>query len=322
MINTILATLQNAKHVVLVSHRSPDGDTLGANLALAHYLESIGVRSTSYCVDEPATPLQFLPKAYEVGHHESVWNDPSVDVVVILDTSDPHHAGVTEHVLNPEKKFTTIVIDHHATNELYGDLNLVEADASSACELVYRLLSAANAITAPIATCLLTGIITDTGSFSNLATTASSIHSASDLLSRGANLQTISKHALHYRPYATLKLWGRALERLYEDKDTGMIVTAVTKEDLEECEVDDSAISGISNFLNTLDETAEKAVMVLAEIEPGVIKASLRTTSPLIDVSEFAKLHGGGGHRKAAGFTINGTLAYTTNGYEIIPTSN
>jgi phosphoesterase RecJ-like protein len=169
------------------------------------------------------------------------------------------------------------------------------------------------------ATCLLTGLITDTGSFSNLATTASAVDVAAKLLAKGANLPQISKQALQYRPYNSLKLWGRALERLHEDPTTGMIVTAVTLQDIHECNADEEAVSGISNFLNGLDQAAEKIIMVLAQSQPGVIKGSLRTTHPLLDVTEFAKLYGGGGHKKAAGFSLTGTLELTPTGYVIKP---
>lgn len=320
VIQNILTAVQTASHSILVSHRNPDGDTLGSALAMRHYIESLGKQATNYCVNEAPAYLHFLPQAHTVGPHESVWSDPSVDLVIVLDTSDASHAGVAQYI-NPAgsvRPWPVVVIDHHFTNEAYGDVNLIQDKASSTCELVYAVLQSANAITQPIATCLLTGLVTDTGSFSNLATTASSIHAASDLLRYGADMQRIARHTLHYRPFTTLKLWGRALERLHEDPKTGMIVTFITLQDIDECKADDEAVSGISNFLNSLQQAAEKAVLVLTQTAPGAIKGSLRTTSPLIDVSEFAKIHGGGGHKKAAGFTIKGTLRETLHGYEII----
>ena len=332
----IIRRLLASRHVLLVSHRGPDGDTLGSALALALFLERNNIQFTTFCLDETPPYLQYLPKSYLVGPHHHAWSNPNVDTVVVVDTSDAHHAGVheyleaiKEHRANqlsqfPQQPPTEIItIDHHATNQGYGDVNYIESDASSACELVYNILRDANAIDHAIATCLLTGIITDTGSFSNLATTSSSIHAASDLISKGANVGLIQKHALHHRPYNTLKLWGRALERLHEDPRTGMVVTVITHTDILECNADGEAVSGISNLLNGLESAAEKGIMVLSQSTPGVVKGSLRTTSPLIDVSEFAKLYGGGGHKKAAGFSINGTLTYSTQqGYVITSLNN
>ena len=318
----IIATLAAAQHVVIVSHRNPDGDTIGSALALAHYLEQQRVAYTCYCVDEPAPYFKFLPKADGIGPHPTIWQDQTVDVVVVVDAGDLTYAGVADHVTQLPKPYTLINIDHHVTNPGYGDINLVVSDASSTCEIVYHILDSIRAVDRSIATCLLAGLITDTGSFSNLATTASAVAVASKLVACGANLPQISKRTLQNRPYSTLKLWGRALERLHEDPTTGMIVTMLTLDDIQECKVDDEAMSGISNFLNRLEQAANKAILVLTQSTPGIIKGSLRTTNPLLDVSTFAKLYGGGGHTKAAGFTIQGTLTLTPNGYAILSPSH
>lgn len=318
----ILGVLQSGNHILIVSHRKPDGDTIGSGLALRHYALGLGKRVTNYCVDAPAEYLQFLPDAHLLGPQPRVWDDATVDVVVVVDSGDLRYAGVADFVPRLPGKYTLIDIDHHVTNPKYGQLNLVDSEASSTCEIVYHLLNSANAIDHTIATCLLTGLITDTGNLTNLATTASSVEVASKLVAKGANLSLIAKHALQHRPLNTLRLWGKALERLHEDPQTGMIVTALTLEDIHGCNVDDEAVSGISNFLNGLDQAADKAILVLTETEPGLIKGSLRTRNPLIDVTEFAKLHNGGGHKKAAGFSIKGTLEITPNGYVIHPTES
>ncbi len=315
----IISALHKSHGIIIVSHRKPDGDTAGAALALAHYLESMQKSYSLYCVDKVGPEIAFLPKAEKIGPHEDIWESPEFDTVVVFDAGDLTHAGVTEKVNTPTHPRTVINIDHHHTNLRYGDYNIVISNASSTCEVVYYLLDSVRAVTRDIANCLLTGVVTDTGSFSNLATTASSVQAASQLVAKGANLSHITRQALQYRPLATLRLWGRALERLHVDKKTGMVVTAIGLNDITECNANDEAVSGISNFLNGLEQAAEKAIMVVTQSQPGVIKGSLRTTNPLIDVSEFAKLHGGGGHKKAAGFTINGTLTITDHDYTITP---
>jgi phosphoesterase RecJ-like protein len=170
-----------------------------------------------------------------------------------------------------------------------------------------------------IGTCLMTGLVTDTGGFTNLATTASSIDTASDLLGKGVNLRSITKRTLQNRSVATLHLWGRALERL-STHSSGLITTGITKKDMDECGANHAAIEGVANFLNTIDTAvAAKGVMVLAEPEDGLIKGSLRTTHPLIDVSKLATLLGGGGHKKAAGFSLPGHLHYADGRWQITP---
>lgn len=316
----IIGVLQRAHHVLVISHRKPDGDTIGSGLAIRHYALSLGKTVTNFCVDAPADYLQFLPDAHQLGPQPGIWKSPEVDVVVVVDSGDLRYAGVADFLPQLPGPYTLINIDHHVTNPKYGQINLVDSEASSTCEIVYHLLESAQAVDHTIATCLLTGLITDTGNLTNLATTASSVSVASKLVAKGANLSTIAKHALQHRPFNTLRLWGKALERLHEDPQTGMIVTALTLEDIHDCNVDDEAVSGISNFLNGLDQAADKAVLVLTQTAPGIIKGSLRTRNPLIDVTEFAKLHHGGGHKKAAGFTIQGTLELTPTGYVIHPT--
>lgn len=313
----IISVLKNAQYVLIVSHRKPDGDTIGSALALRHYCLSLGKTVTNFCVDAPAEHLLFLPDAHLIAPQSEIWKSPKVDVVVVVDSGDLRYAGVADFVPQLPSPITLINIDHHVTNPKYGQINLVDSEASSTCEIVYHLLDSANSVNHTVATCLLTGLITDTGNLTNLATTASAVSVASKLVAKGANLSLIAKHAMQHRPFNTLRLWGKALERLHEDPKTGMIVTALTLEDIHDCNVDDEAVSGISNFLNGLDQAANKAVLVLTQTEPNVIKGSLRTTNPLIDVAEFAKLYGGGGHKKAAGFSTTGTLELTPNGYVI-----
>lgn len=315
----IIHHLRLARHVVIASHRNPDGDALGSSLALAHFLEASGVSYTVFNVDTAGDTFRFLPKAHIVGPHHAAWERHDLDVIVVVDCGDPAHAGIADRLQKTQDKTTIINIDHHVTNSHYGRYNLVSAEASSTCELVYQLLHSVKAITKPIALCLLTGLITDTGSFSNLATTPTAIQTAASLLKHGANLPHIHKTVFQQRSLNTLKLWGRALERLHEDPKTGMIVTVITLNDMQELQVNEEAVSGISNFLNSLQQASEKAILLLSQTKPDIIKGSLRTTSPLLDVTQFAKLHGGGGHKKAAGFTLKGTLTYSFHGYTISP---
>ncbi|EKD79193.1 MAG: hypothetical protein ACD_41C00138G0002 [uncultured bacterium] len=312
-------TIAQAKHVLIVSHRKPDGDTIGSALALRHYCQTVGKPVTNYCVDAVAEYLRFLPDAHALGPHQAIWQSADVNVVIVVDAGDLRYAGVADFVPQLPGPYTLINIDHHVTNPGYGHINLVDSTASSTCEIVYHLLDSVRAVDHTAATCLLTGLITDTGNLTNLATTASAVQVASKLVAKGANLSLIAKHALQYRPFNTLRLWGRALERLHEDSKTGMVVTVLTLQDIHDCNADDEAVSGISNFLNGLDQAASKAILVLTQTAPDVIKGSLRTTNPLLDVTEFAKLYGGGGHKKAAGFTLAGNLAITPTGYVIHP---
>jgi phosphoesterase RecJ-like protein len=170
-----------------------------------------------------------------------------------------------------------------------------------------------------MATCLMTGLVTDTGNFTNLGTTASAIEVASKLLLHGVDLRAINKRTMHHRPLPVLKLWGRALERLRRDAH-GVVTTIITQQDLIDCGTTESDIEGVANFLNNLDsDTEARVVMVLSERD-GQVKGSLRTKHPLIDVAKFATVLGGGGHTKAAGFSVPGHLEEHGNGWLIVST--
>ena len=211
-----------------------------------------------------------------------------------------------------------INIDHHVTNGNHGEHNLVIDDASSTCEVLHHFLDYKKAINKNIAACLLTGIITDTGGFQNMATTPLAVSIASRLMKKGVNINQITKFTLQQKPVNTLKLWGRALSRLKINKKDNVISTIITKKDLDDCNANEEALEGISNFLNEMDEAQNGVVMVLSERELGIIKGSLRTTNELIDVSKLAIILGGGGHKKAAGFSIDGNLKETKDGWKIV----
>ncbi len=314
----IIREIEAAQFILLVAHQKPDGDAAGACLALAHYLDNLKKNYTCFSLDELNPYLRFLPKAEEFRQNKEIWKNKDFDLIIVLDSGDLKYAGIEPYINDFTHDYKIINIDHHATNSRYGHYNLVMSSASSTCEIVHELLESVNALNKEIATCLLTGIITDTGGFSNLATTSSAIEAASRLLLKGANLKQITNYTLNHRPYNVLRLWGRALERLEEDPQTGIIATYITQQDFKECLVDESARDGVANFLQSLDQNKTKAIMVYSETNDGRIKVSLRTTNPLLNVAQFAKLMGGGGHAKAAGFEIAGHLQETKQGWKII----
>lgn len=315
----IFAAVEKATHIMLVMHKKPDGDTSGSTLAFSHYLDLIQKPHTVFCLDTLPASLRFLPGANKLTTSPHVWNPDTAqfDLVIVFDSGDLTYNGVAPYIEKLTHQFTLINIDHHITNKNYGNINLV-LQASSTCEVVSDLLSYKNAMNKEIATCLMTGLMTDTGGFSNLATTASSIHTASHLLKKGVNLKNITAHALQSRSVNALKLWGRALERIIVHP-SGVLTTAILQKDFEECDTDQTQVEGVSNFLNSVDNRTECSVIcVFTELPDGKIRGSLRTTHPLIDVAKFATLVGGGGHKKAAGFTLAGRLEKHNDGWVVV----
>ena len=294
-----------AKRVLVISHQNPDGDTLGSALAMIRFLESIGKPCTSFCATEVSERMAFLPGVKKVKSNTQIFEDPDIDLIIVLDSGDLRYAGVSQHVENMDTKPTIINIDHHPTNERYGDINLVIPTAPSTTAILYKFFVVNNIpIDSTIAACLLTGLVTDTGNFTNAATTPAALKIGSQLVIRGGDLKLINEWTLKDKSVDGLKLWGTVLQRLEHHVELDIVFTFVTQEDILKHNVGETEIEGIANFLNNLEDG--RAGLILKEQNDGNIKGSFRTTRDDVDVASFARALGGGGHQKAAGFTVQG----------------
>jgi len=289
---------------LLITHQNPDADAIGSVSALGQFLASINKKYTIFCVTPVSQQFHFLRHARDVVNHESVWKK-EYGVVIICDSGDLRYAGVDEYIKILPSKPTLINIDHHASNENFGDYNLVIEAASSTTEIIYNFFKYNEVeITNTMATALLSGLITDTNNFSNAGTSRQALSVASSLVKRGAQLNLIRKNLVNNRPTSIFKLWGRVLSRLDYHNETDIVYTYITQKDLQECGANEEETEGIANLLNHLDEG--KASMVIREKPDGSMKTSLRTTKEDVDVSKLAQYFEGGGHKKAAGFSLKG----------------
>ena len=297
--------LQRAKKIVLVPHPHPDGDALGSANALMEYLSTLDCESVIYC-STPASPkLKFLPNFPKLENNAEIFNDWEIDVIVVLDCGDLRYAGIADAVRN--HRATIINIDHHATNENYGQYNMVMKNAAATAEIVYFFFKHNRiSVSHSMATALLAGLITDTDNFTNSATSQNSFAIAGDLVRLGANFNLINYYTQKDKTVNLLKLWGIALSRLDKHEKMNLAYTYITRADMKKCKVNDEAGDGLSNFLNILDDA--QIALVLKENNDNTIKGSLRTTGDTVDVSSIARKMGGGGHKKAAGFTAEGTI--------------
>jgi phosphoesterase RecJ-like protein len=295
--------IKNANKLALVSHPNPDGDTLGAAMAFAEYLQTLGKDVKIFCLTPVPDKFNFLKNIHLVSRDPGTFLD--MDTITVLDCGDLRFAGVAETI--KDHPATIINIDHHATNEKYGHMNMVVVGAASTTEVVYNFFKLNNIrITPSMATALLTGLITDTDNFSNSATSYTSLTASSELLRLGANWTAIHHSLVQNKSIAILKLWGLILSRLTKKENSDMAYTYLTMKDLVEYGINDDDVEGISNFLNKLD--GAKISLFIKETVDGKIKGSFRTTTDDVDVSVLAKKMGGGGHKKAAGFTTDGTI--------------
>lgn len=311
--NELTAAFERHASFAIACHIRPDGDALGSLLALGRILELQGKQVALYCFDAIPSNLLFLPGIGGIRSEvDDFWRN--ADALVLVDCGDRSMVGMgAEHFEGRE----LIVIDHHATNRGYGSVNSIDASSASTAEILFRFIEHARLpIDKRLATLLFTGVYTDTDAFSNLGTTPESLDAAARLLARGAQFREITAATLRNKSIAALKLWGRALERLRLDREKGIAITVIKREDLAECRAEPADMEGVANLLNHLSDV--KMSMVLRELPDGMVKGSLRTTSDTVDVSKIAVLFGGGGHAKAAGFTVKGRIAETEKGWKIV----
>lgn len=304
-----------ARRPILVAHRKPDGDTLGAMMAVYNFLRDRGQEAYAFCVDAPARAYNYFPRIGELVTSPEIFKDELADMVCVFDAGDLAYAGIDGHVAGMAKRPFIMDFDHHVTNTHFGDLNLVVTNASSTAEVVYQFLRAGGVQpTRATATCIMTGILTDTSNFSNPATTVASLEIAGDLMLKGASIHEITKRLMRNKPVPALKLWGRALERLRFDAEKNIASTVLYQDDFKEHPADEEYVEGLSNFLNHFLKT--DVVLVLRELPGGKIKGSYRSATDT-DVAEIAKTYGGGGHKKAAGFTIAGKIIEGEKGWGV-----
>ena len=230
------------------------------------------------------------------------------EAIVVLDSTDLERIGAP-YEKNPEIFYDVPVvnIDHHAGNDQFGKINLVDITATSTSEILVSVLETLTGdpkfISDEIATSLLTGIITDTNSFQNTNTTPKSLTVAAQLVASGGRQQDIIKYIYKTKPLSTLRLWGRALSNLRDERDYQFVWTELYKKDYLEVGASEPESSGV---IDELLKTASGVDFALLLSEKnGDVHGSLRATNKNQDVSAIAKLFGGGGHTMAAAFQID-----------------
>lgn len=307
--------LAGKSRLLVVAHQKPDGDTLGATTAMTHWLNKQGKDVTLFCLDKPLPHFSFLDHFHDFTSDPKVF-DLQYDALVVLDCSTLPYAGIHKLVEKLPAGYLTINIDHHNSNDLFGDFNLVDETASSTAEIVADFFKVNNqTIDAAMATSLMVGIMNDTTYFTNAATSIHSMELTSELLSAGARSSEVAKAMFKNKNAKTLNLWGKALARLKHNPELNLATTYLKQEDLAKADTNAGATEGLINFLNTICGGAE-SIMVLTQANEDTIKGSLRSVRT--DVSKIAKLFGGGGHKLASGFTMPGRIVETEKGIKIV----
>ncbi|GAB4470066.1 MAG: bifunctional oligoribonuclease/PAP phosphatase NrnA [Anaerolineae bacterium] len=295
------ALIRQARRVALVTHVAPDPDAIGSLLGLGLGLRDLGKQIALLDDDPPPTNVLFLP---EIGRVMAALPDGFVpDLVIGLDSSDAERLGQVARPLL-SGAVASLNIDHHATNTLYASVNLVQEDAASTAEMIPALLDELGVtITPQIAACLMTGMVGDTVGFSTSAVSPQTFLVAARLTACGANVGEITQQVLKRKTFDTLRLWSIGLANM--TLEDGVLWAVIPLRERRLLGLPDDLNGGLSNQLKNVTE-AEIAV-VFTEKADGRVELSMRA-NPGYDVADLAFSLGGGGHRLAAGATIDGPL--------------
>ena len=297
------AAIAGSQAIVLACHVNPDGDALGSLLGLALALIPLG--KDLVCLSQDGVPdiLRFLPGTEMVVKTTA---SPAFDLALVVDSGELARVGETVKPLLARAR-CVVDIDHHVTAGAFGDIRVLDASAASTSEIVYALLQTLQVpITPDIATCLFTGIITDTGSFRFQNVTPNTLRVAANLLEAGAPPAHISENVFENRTFAATRLLGAALAALSQTPDGQVVWTHITAGDFRTLGATDQDTEGVVSYVRGV-RGAEVGIL-FREMEAGPIRVSLRARES-VNVAEIAARFGGGGHRMASGCTLNVPLA-------------
>jgi bifunctional oligoribonuclease and PAP phosphatase NrnA len=306
--------IQEAQNILLVTHPRPDGDALGSICAMMGYLKSQGKNYLAFCADKVPKNFQFLPWQEELVQELNNHSDFKPDLVIALDLSDWERSSI-KNFLDRNRDCKMIVLDHHHTHGSLPDLSVVNIEYSSTVEIIYQFFKVVSFVPdKQIANCLLTGLLTDTENFTNPAARSESLAIAGELMRLGADFDKLTQKTQRFREFEDLKLIGLALDRLKYNQELGLAVTVIQEKDLKQLENQDDPLRGLTNFLKGLVDA--KAVLVLKE-QAGQIKGSFRSVDHTVDVAKLSAMLGGGGHKLAAGFSMDGHLEQINNNWQV-----
>jgi phosphoesterase RecJ-like protein len=300
-LDLVAEEIRGGERFLLTTHENPDGDALGSLLATHRILGALGKDSVMFLAAKEFP----LPVEYRFLPLEEVFHEPPADIsdriVVFLDCGNIDRMPL-DFLKNGENK--VINIDHHHDNTRFGTVNLIDVHASCTAEIVFDLAGLLGVdLTPEMASALYVALVTDTGKFMYENTDARSHRMAAGLIDVGVEVNDIYRRLYEHAPIEKLKLLAHALEKIELLDDGRLAVTYISTDDYAATGASESLTEGIIDHLRTVDGTAAAAV-VRDQGDGGraARKVSMRSTDGSVDVSAIARVHGGGGHRRAAGF--------------------
>lgn len=321
-IGEIKSLLASPKKITIIPHRNPDGDAMGSTLGLFHFLKQLGHECIVIAPNEFPDFLAWLPAAEQVLIYEKntlICQEKleAADLIFTLDFNALHRTGDLMESFLTQLEKTFIMIDHHQAPDSYAKYIYTDTSMSSTCEMVYHFiekLDQLELINKTVATCIYTGLVTDTGSFRFSSTTSTTHEVASELIKKGINNALIHNNLFDTSSYNRLQLLGKALQnmKLMQDYKTSYIT--LSQEELNTYNHQKGDTEGFVNYGLSIDGIDFTAIFIENKDE-GIIKISFRSQNGF-DVNQFARNYfNGGGHLNAAGGKSTNSLEETVNSF-------
>lgn len=298
----IIEVLDSAESIAVLPHVSADGDALGSSLALSLALKKMGKHVKIYVEEEIPNTYNFLPGKEHVEVYKA--QKEEYDLVLALDTGDLARLGNRIEIFNSTD--TTINIDHHTTNTEFASINHVKTNSAAVGEIIYQLIKRMGInLDESISTCLYVAIATDTGGFRYSNTTTLTHQITADLINNGVDVSKISQIVFETLPYKKVKLMGLAIDSIEISENGLLAFLTVTNDMLKNANASEEDCDGLVNIARNI-EGVEVAVLIRQRSD-NEFKINFRSQN-YVDVSVIAHKYSGGGHKKAAGCTLRGSM--------------
>lgn len=300
----VIDAINKHSKFLITAHVNLEGDSVGSQLAMKELLESLGKKVVIIDSDPVPGHYKFLPRSEEISN--DIDKDLDYDAIVVLDCPNLKRIGRVRDLVTKNK--VIINIDHHVSNEEFGDINWVDSSASSAGEMVYKLFKETGVkLTKEIALYLYIAILTDTGSF-NYDNTSSITHEiAGELLGYGLDPASVSERVYERRALADIKFLGIVLSTIKVNKCENIAYLEITKKMLKDTGADVTKIEGVVNYAKSIDKVRVAILFREGADSGNKVNVSFRSKND-IDVNKLAAHFGGGGHMKASGCVLEGSL--------------
>lgn len=308
----ILEEFEKAERILITGHVNPDGDCVGAGLALMLALNKLNKEDKKVVrfvlQDNPPSTTDFLEHSPLIETLSVFESKYKFDLAFVLDSGDYDRIGEVKALIKEDTK--VINIDHHVSNNLYGDLNYVDTQLSSTSEAIYNLIRELNIeLDQGIGEALYVGLVNDTGNFSYTNVSPKTFRIASELREAGVNNEKIVREFYSKKSLARLRLLGYAMENFQFNTDKKLSYIYISQETLSKYNGKKEDTEGVVETLRSYEE-AEVALFIREEAN-GQLKGSMRSNG--MDVNKIASSFGGGGHVKAAGFSTDMTVEEVIN---------